>query len=85
MGSKKFGVQINSGFKKFELKKISEKIVKFYVDDPSNSSTTFKRVRIRNLIKSFEAEGLDNKKISLTIKNLMDSDQTIDFYVKYNI
>ena len=30
-----------------------------YVDDPSNEDEIFKRVRIRNLIKNLESEGLD--------------------------
>ncbi len=71
--------------KKSDLIKISKKIVKFYVEDPSNSSNSFKRIRIRNLIQNLEVEGLDKKKLALTIKNLMDSDKTINFYVKSNI
>jgi len=70
---------------KSELKKISKKVVKFFVEDPSNSSNSFKRIRIRNLIQNLELEGLDKMKLALTIKNLMDSDKTINFYVKNNI
>ena len=71
--------------KKSELVRISNNIVKFFVEDPSNSNNSFKRIRIRNLIQTLEVEGLDKKKLALTIKNLMDSDKTINFYVNNNI
>jgi len=71
--------------KKSKLKNISQKVFNFFVEDPSNYNEDFKRIRIRHLIKKLEQEGLDKKKLELTIKNLKDSDRTINFYVKNNI
>ena len=70
---------------KKDLIYISKKVFNFYIDDPSNVNQDFKRVRIRNLMKSLEKEGLDKKKIKLTINNLKDSDQTINFYILQSI
>jgi tRNA(Ile)-lysidine synthase len=60
-------------------------VFNFFVEDPSNLNENFKRIRIRNLINNLEKEGLDKKKLRLTIRNLKDSDQSINFYVKKNI
>ena len=70
---------------KSELVFLSNKVFNFFVKDPSNLNENFKRIRIRNLIDNLEKEGLDKKKLRLTIKNLKDSDQSISFYVKKNI
>ena len=45
----------------------------------------YKRTRIRNLLHSLEKEGLDMKKLKLTINNLKDSDKSIKFYVDRNL
>ena len=45
----------------------------------------FKRVRIRKLINNLKREGLDEKKLKMTINNLTDSNLTINYYVKENI
>ena len=71
--------------KKSELKKISKRVFNFFVEDPSNIDENFKRIRIRKLIKTLELEGLDKNKLKLTIKNLKDSNDTINFYTKNNI
>ena len=70
---------------KNELIFLSNKVFNFFVKDPSNLNENFKRIRIRNLIDNLEKEGLDKKKLRLTIRNLKDSDQSINFYVKKNI
>jgi len=70
---------------KKELIFLSNKVFNFFVKDPSNVNENFKRIRIRNLIDNLEKEGLDKKKLRLTIRNLKDSDQSINFYVKKNI
>ena len=57
----------------------------FFVKDPSNVNKDFKRTRIRNLLHSLEKEGLDVKKLELTINNLKDSDKSIKFYVDRNL
>jgi len=71
--------------KKSELKVIVKSVFNFFVKDPSNYNENFKRIRIRNLIKTLESEGLDKKKLRLTINNLKLSNQTINYYVKNNI
>ena len=63
----------------------SKKIFKVYVNDPSNKKEIYKRTRIRNLIDSFEKEGLDKNKFLLTINNLQISNSSIKFYVEKNL
>ena len=70
---------------KKDLIYLSNKIFNFFVKDPSNKDENFKRIRIRNMLKFLENEGLDKKKFLLTISNLKDSDESIKFYVDKNI
>jgi len=70
---------------KKDLLYISNEIFSFFVKDPSNINEDYKRTRIRNLIHSLEKEGLDVKKLKLTINNLKDSDRSIKFYVDKNL
>ena len=70
---------------KIDLIYISKKIFNFFISDPSNLNEDFKRIRIRNLLKTLEKEGLDKKKLALTIKNLKDSNDTLNFYLKKNL
>ena len=70
---------------KNELSNISNKVFNFFVKDPSNINKDYKRTRIRNLLKSLAKEGLDKKKLKLTIDNLKDSDISIKFYVNKNL
>ena len=72
-------------FKKKDLVYIAKKIFNFYINDPSNKNIKFKRVRIRHLINKLKNEGLDEKKLRLTINNLSDSNFTINHYVLENI
>ena len=71
--------------KKSELINISKKVFNFYVEDPSNLNEDYKRIRVRKLIENLEFEGLDFKKLQLTIGNLKASNKTINFYVENNI
>ena len=73
------------GFEKKNLSYITTKVFKHYIEDPSNEDNKFKRVRIRNLIKNLQNDGLDKKKFLLTIKNLTDSNETIKYYVAKNL
>jgi len=57
----------------------------FYLKDPSNENILFKRVRIRKLINDLKREGLDEKKLKMTINNLSESNLTINHYVNKNI
>ena len=70
---------------KKDLIYISNKVFSFFVKDPSNINEDYKRTRIRNLLNSLEKEGLDVKKLKLTINNLKDSDKSIKFYVDRNL
>ena len=70
---------------KKDLLYISNKVFGFFVKDPSNINEEYKRTRIRNLLSSLEKEGLDIKKLKLTINNLKDSDKSIKFYVDRNL
>ena len=70
---------------KNDLINISKIVFKFFIKDPSNINEIYKRTRIRTLLESLEKEGLDLKKLKLTIDNLRDSDKSIKFYVKKNL
>jgi tRNA(Ile)-lysidine synthase len=70
---------------KKDLIYVSKNVFNFFVKDPSNLDENFKRIRVRNLITNLEKEGLDKKKLQLTINNLKDSDRSLNFYVKNNI
>jgi len=70
---------------KNDLVHISKKIFNFFVKDPSNINEDYKRTRIRNLLQTLEKEGLDIKKLKLTINNLKSSDKSIKFYVDRNL
>ena len=70
---------------KKDLIYISKKVFDKYVDDPSNKDEIFARVRIRNLIKNLEKEGLDKSKFKLSIKNLKSVDQSIQFFCEKNL
>ncbi len=72
-------------FEKKDLIYISNNVFKSYINDPSNVDKKFKRTRIRNLINSLQMEGFDKKKFLLTLKNLSDSNQTINFYIEKNL
>ena len=63
----------------------SKKVFDKYVDDPSNKDEIFTRVRIRNLIKNLENEGLDKSKFKLSIQNLKSVDQSIQFFCEKNL
>jgi tRNA(Ile)-lysidine synthase len=70
---------------KNDLINVSKIVFKFFIKDPSNINEIYKRTRIRTLLESLEKEGLDLKKLKLTIDNLRDSDKSIKFYVRKNL
>ncbi len=72
-------------FEKKDLIYISQKIFGNYIEDPSNEQDKFKRVKIRNLIKNLQLEGLDFNKFNLTIKNLKIADNSINFFIEENM
>tara|TARA_B100000575_G_C23040542_1_gene598889 strand:+ start:26 stop:1048 length:1023 start_codon:yes stop_codon:yes gene_type:complete len=70
---------------KKDLIYISKKVFNKYVEDPSNEDESYTRVRIRNLIKNLENEGLDKRKFKLSIQKLKSADQSIQFFCEKNI
>ena len=74
-------IQIN----KKELIYLTNKVFNFYIKDPSNKDEIYKRVKIRQLIEGLEKEGLDQKKINLTLNNLQKANFAFDYYVHKNI
>ena len=72
-------------FNKNQLIYITKNIFKNFVNDPSNKDEKFKRTRIRNLIEKLEEEGLDKKKLKLTLDNLRESNEALEFYSNKNI
>ncbi|WP_435090601.1 tRNA lysidine(34) synthetase TilS [Candidatus Pelagibacter bacterium nBUS_30] len=72
-------------FDKKDLIYISKYVFSSFIEDPSNKNDKFKRIKIRNLLKQLEAEGLDKNKFLLTIKNLKFANETIKFYTKKNL
>ena len=71
--------------RKVDLIYISKTIFDYYVDDPSNKDEKYKRIVIRNLLREFEKNGLDKKKLNLTIRNLKESNEVIKFHVNQNL
>ena len=69
---------------KKELIYISKRVFQFFIEDPSNRNFIFQRSRIRNLISELNKEGLDKKKLNLTINNLKSANNAINFYVENN-
>ena len=72
-------------FTKEDLTYISKLVFNFFIEDPSNENLFFLRSRIRKLIADLNNEGLNKKKLDLTIKNLKSANNGINYYVKKNI
>ena len=72
-------------FNKKDLIYISKYIFGSFLKDPSNEDDKFKRIKIRNLLKQLEAEGLDRNKFLLTVKNLKFANESIKFYTNKNL
>ena len=45
------------------------KVFKIYVEDPSNKNDKFKRIKVRNLIRTLKSEGLDKRFVEHILKN----------------
>ena len=71
--------------KKKDLIYCAKKIFKFYFIDPSNYKEKFLRTRIRNYLSQFNDDGLDLKKIKLTLNNLQSANRSLDFYKEKSV
>ena len=71
--------------KKEDLIYLSNNIFNFYVEDPTNYDENYKRIKIRKLIETLQINGLDKKKLFMTINNLKSSNQVISHYINENI
>jgi tRNA(Ile)-lysidine synthase len=71
--------------KKKDLDYLASNIFNFSIEDSSNMDMNFKRIRIRKLLNNLKKEGLDNKKLNLTLINLSNSEYCINYYVNKNI
>ena len=71
-------------FQKKDLIFISSFVFNFFIKDPSNENNKFLRIKVRNLISQLKDVGFDQTKLSLTLKNLKSSNDSIIFYVKNN-
>ena len=72
-------------FNKKDLLYVTKKVFNFYIDDPSNKMEKFQRARIRKLIIGLKKEGLDFKKLNLTLNNLSSTNKAINEIVNNNI
>ena len=70
---------------KNELVYIAKNVFNFSINDPSNKNIVYKRSRIRKLIEELKTEGLDFKKLILTINNLSYSNNSINYIVHNNL
>ncbi len=71
-------------FEKKNLEFISNHVYNFFIKDPSNENTDFKRVKVRKIIEQFKMSGLEKDKLFLTLKNLKSSNNVIEFYTEQN-
>ena len=70
---------------KKDLEKLASIVFKNFIKDPSNKNDEFARIRIRKILEIFSREGLDAKKINITIKNLKSASNALDYYANKNI
>ena len=68
--------------KKSSLIKISKKIFKKYIIDPSNKDTKFLRTKIRNLKRPLMKSGINYDQIIKSINNLASSREVLDQYLE---
>ena len=70
---------------KKDLEKLASIVFKNFIKDPSNKNDEFARIRIRKILEIFSREGLEAKKLNITIKNLKSASNALDFYANKNI
>ena len=67
-------------YRKTDLKYVTLKYFKTYIQDPSNEDEKYLRVRIRKHRKNLEREGLASGKIIKTINNLLLANKALSYY-----
>ena len=70
---------------KKDLEKLASIVFKNFIKDPSNKNDEFARIRIRKILEIFSREGLEAKKLNITIKNLKSASNALDYYANKNI
>ena len=72
-------------FKKSELKYVTLKFFKTYIQDPSNENEKYLRIRIRKNRKKLEDEGLNTNKVIKTVANLVSANEALIYYKKKSL
>tara|TARA_B100000700_G_scaffold26812_1_gene25685 strand:+ start:125 stop:1195 length:1071 start_codon:yes stop_codon:yes gene_type:complete len=70
---------------KKDLIYIANNVFNFYIDDPSNRMDKFQRVILRKLILNLKSNGMNLKKLMLTLNNLHSTNVAINEIVYKNI
>ncbi len=70
---------------KINLVYTSNSVFNFYVEDPTNEFEKFQRSRLRKLIVDLKKQGLDFKKLNLSINNLASTNKAMNEIVKKSI
>ena len=68
-------------FTKSEIKEFLTSISQDWIEDPSNSDTKYKRVRIRNLKELTSSLELSNDRLNNTMKNMERVRDCVEFFV----
>ncbi|MCR5506795.1 MAG: tRNA lysidine(34) synthetase TilS [bacterium] len=68
-------------FTKSEIKEFLTSVSQEWIEDPSNSDTKYKRVRIRNLKELIDTLGLSNKRLIDTMNNMERVRDAVEFFV----
>ena len=71
--------------KKIDLKYVTLKFFKTYIQDPSNENEKYLRIRIRKNRKKLEGEGLNTNKIIKTVANLVSANEALIYYKKKSL
>ncbi|MBR1544386.1 MAG: tRNA lysidine(34) synthetase TilS, partial [Alphaproteobacteria bacterium] len=82
--SERLGVKIIRpmlNFTKAEIKEFLTSISQEWIEDPSNTDTKYKRVRIRNLKELIDTLGLSNKRLIDTMNNMTRTRDAVEFFV----
>jgi len=71
--------------KKENLVFIAKTVFNFFVEDSSNKDEKYLRIKVRKLILELQKNGFSKSKLFLTLRNLKDSDEVVNFYVNQSL